>query len=116
MVSILPFSAVRLSRTESEIILDRDKPTLHNDAKRLFLDEETEKSQLWHTNYETQYKSRQQAARHADRDGTAFASVALPAHYSAVLAVLRHLKHRLGKDWNVKHVVDWGSGVGSGLW
>ncbi|KAH8119963.1 Rsm22-domain-containing protein [Phellopilus nigrolimitatus] len=93
-----------------------DKPRLHEDAKRLFREEGADGSELWHTNYETDYKSWRRAARHADRDGTAFASVALPAHYSTVYAVLENLKDRLGSDWKIKHVLDWGSGVGSGLW
>lgn len=71
---------------------------------------------LWDTTYSPQYKSRKQAARHADTDGTAFASVALPAHYSAIYAVLDNLRHRLGKDWDVRRVFEWGSGVGSGFW
>ena len=73
-------------------------------------------SDSWHTDFSTHYKSRKQASRHADRDATAFASVALPAHFSAVLSVLEHVKHRLEKSWQVKNIVDWGSAVGSGLW
>lgn len=71
---------------------------------------------LWHTAYEMEYKSWKQARRHTERDGTAFASVALPAHYSAVYAVLDNIRHRLGEDWKVRSVIDWGSAVGSGFW
>lgn len=88
---------------------------LHTDAKRLFMDESGEKPQ-WGTAYDVHYKSRQQTMRHAERDGTAFASVALPSHYSAICAVLDHLKMRMDPDWNVEHIIDWGSGTGSGLW
>lgn len=71
---------------------------------------------MWDTVYDTEYKSRKQAARHAERDGSAFAAIALPAHYSVVYAVLENLKHRLGSEAHFKHVIEWGSGVGSGLW
>lgn len=91
--------------------IESDKPMLHVDAKRLFFDETH-----WDTSYDVRYKSRQQTARHSERDGTAFASVALPAHYSATYAVFDHIKQRLGPEWNVGRVVDWGSGTGSGLW
>jgi len=50
------------------------------------------------------------------RDGTAFASIALPAHYAAIYAVLDHVKRRLEREWNVERVIDWGTGTGSGLW
>lgn len=53
---------------------------------------------------------------HAQRDGTAFASVALPSHYSVVYAVLDHVKQRLGPEWTVDRLIDWGSGTGTGLW
>ncbi|KAJ3558994.1 hypothetical protein NM688_g608 [Phlebia brevispora] len=109
---ILP---AELQRTITQLISESDKPMLHVDAKRLFLDESGNEPQ-WDTAYDVRYKSREQAARHAQRDGTAFASVALPAHYCAIYAVLDHVKQRLGPSWNVKRIVDWGSGVGSGLW
>lgn len=88
---------------------------LHTDAKRLFM-EETETGSKWDTAYDTRYKSRKQYAEHAERDGTAFASVVLPAHYSAIAAVLDHVKQRLGPEWSLQHVIDWGAGTGSGLW
>lgn len=88
---------------------------LRVDAKRLFLDE-TKDEAGWDTHYSVSYKSWEQTERNSERDGTAFASVALPAHYSAIYAVLDHLKARLGPTWNVERVLDWGSGAGSGLW
>lgn len=100
-----------LQKTIACLIAESDKPMLHVDAKRLFFDETH-----WDTSYDVRYKSRQQTARHSERDGTAFASVALPAHYSATYAVFDHIKQRLGPEWNVGRVVDWGSGTGSGLW
>lgn len=66
--------------------------------------------------YDVEYKNRRQRYQHSARDATAFASVILPAHYSAIYAVLRHVKHRLGPSWNVDRVIDWGSATGSGLW
>lgn len=97
---------------------------LHSDARRLFLQESTSTDRVkanadetWQTEYELKkYKSLKQAGRHAIRDGTAFASVALPAHYAAIYSVLDHVKRRLEKGWNVERVIDWGTGTGSGLW
>lgn len=89
---------------------------LHSDAKRLFAGE-GEGEDVWQTEYELKkYKSLKQAGRHAVRDGTAFASIALPAHYAAIYSVLSHLKRRLEPGWQVAKVIDWGAGTGSGLW
>ena len=95
---------------------EHDKPTLHNDAKRLFTYEDDSSQLQWDTSYDQQYRNRKQAHRHADRDGTAFASVALPAHYAAIRGVLDHVRWRLGDEWRVERVIDWGAGTGSGLW
>lgn len=70
----------------------------------------------WKTSYNTIYKSRKETAAHADRDGVAYASVALSAQYSAIRAVMDHVKWRLGAEWNVDRVIDFGSGAGGGLW
>ena len=88
---------------------------LHNDAMRLFMDK-GDSANMWDTSYSVKYKSRQQATRHSERDGTAFASVAFPSHFAAITAVLDHIRRRLGNKWKVEKVIDWGSGVGSGLW
>lgn len=104
---------LELQNSIDRLIAESDKSMLHQDAKRLFMDE-TENQ--WHLSYDTKYKSRQQAGRHRERDGTAFASVALPAHYSAIYSVLDHVKRRLGPDWKVGRIIDWGAGTGSGLW
>ena len=93
-----------------------DKSLLHSDARRLFASGAGDIESEWDTTYDTKYKSRQAALRHEARDGTAFASIALPSHYSAIRAVLDHVKQRLGRAWNVEHVVDWGVGTGSALW
>ncbi|EKM61456.1 uncharacterized protein PHACADRAFT_248077 [Phanerochaete carnosa HHB-10118-sp] len=106
---------LELQKAITQLISESDKPMLHVDAKRLFLDE-NESGAEWDTTYDVRYKSREQRVRHAERDGTAFASVALPAHYSAIYAVLHHLKQRLSPGWSVQHVIDWGAGTGSGLW
>ncbi|KAF5392572.1 hypothetical protein D9757_002254 [Collybiopsis confluens] len=99
------------------LISESDKPALHTDAKRLFrVDQADSENPKWSNSYDIKYRSKQQASRHSERDGTAFASVALPAHYSAILAVLTHVKHRLGPKWTISKVIDWGSGAGSGLW
>ncbi|KAL5535734.1 RSM22 [Sanghuangporus sanghuang] len=110
------FLSAELREAIERVINDGDKPRLHEDAKRLFQDQDQGGNGLWHTTYETDYKSWKQARRHAERDGTAFASVALPAHYSVVYAVLDNIKHRLGEEWKVRSVIDWGSAVGSGFW
>ncbi|KAI6153974.1 mitochondrial small ribosomal subunit Rsm22-domain-containing protein [Pisolithus tinctorius] len=109
---ILP---AELQRAIVSLIDDSDKSQLHSDAKRLFLDEFGARSS-WDVAYDVKYKSRKQSYRHATRDATAFSSVILPLHYSAIYAVFHHLKHRLGPTWNVQRVIDWGSGTGSGLW
>lgn len=101
-----------LQKSITALIDASDKVQLHSDATRLFFDE----SEGWDHSYDVKYRSRKQGARHSDRDGTAFSSVVLPAHYSAICAVLHHVKHRLGPQWNVQRVIDWGSGAGSGLW
>ena len=97
---------------------DGNKSLLHSDATRLFTSLGTggENEVDWDTQYDKSYRSRTQAARHYARDGAAFASVALPAHYSAITAVLHHLKLRLGSVWEVNNIIDWGAGTGSGLW
>lgn len=93
---------------------ESDKLQLRGDAKRLF--EEEQDGHGWDHEFSGKYRSRTQRDKRGVRDGTAFASVALPAHYSAITSVLSHLKHRLGKQWHVSRVFDWGAGAGSGLW
>lgn len=99
--------------------LDSNKVQLHSDAKRLFSDSQEDKGTKgeWETYYDPQnYRSRKQAFRHSERDGTAFATVALPAHYSAILSIFDHIKRRLEPSWRVERIIDWGAGTGSGLW
>ncbi|THH19690.1 hypothetical protein EW146_g1524 [Bondarzewia mesenterica] len=105
-----------LQNSVQSLISESDKRMLRNDAKRLFLDEESGADEDWDATYDVEYRSRKQAAHHSERDGTAFASIALPAHYSAIYAVLDHARLRLGSNWNVETVLDWGAGTGSGLW
>ncbi|PFH52318.1 hypothetical protein AMATHDRAFT_140364 [Amanita thiersii Skay4041] len=109
---VLPSPLVRAVNT---LIQDSNKALLHVDAKRLFLNPEEGKNN-WDTQYDVRYKSRTHASRQSERDGMAFASVALPAHYSAIVAVLDHVKRRLGPSWFIREVIDWGAGAGSGLW
>ncbi|KAG7099840.1 hypothetical protein E1B28_001648 [Marasmius oreades] len=110
--TVLP---LELQNSINILINDSDKTMLHTDARRLFVNPEGSEEQ-WNTNYDTRYRTRQQASRHYERDGTAFATIALPAHYSAIMCVLEHLKHRMDSSWKVRRVIDWGAGTGSGLW
>jgi ribosomal protein RSM22 (predicted rRNA methylase) len=91
---------------------------LHVDAQRLFQERDNQGGfeDRWDADYDTKYRSKAQARQHADRDGSAFASIALPAHFSAITAVLDHVKRRLEPDWRVERIIDWGAGTGSGLW
>ncbi|KAJ3721945.1 mitochondrial small ribosomal subunit Rsm22-domain-containing protein [Lentinula raphanica] len=107
---------LELQNSINVLISDSDKTSLRNDAKRLFQGEVDKGDAEWTSSYEAKYRSRHQALRHSERDGTAFASIALPAHYSAIRAVLAHVKHRLGPDWGITNVIDWGVATGSGLW
>ncbi|TFK94959.1 Rsm22-domain-containing protein [Polyporus arcularius HHB13444] len=109
---VLPFE---LQSSIGRMVGDSDKHELHRDAKRLFMDESTSKME-WNSSYDAQYKSGKEAGRHALKDATAFATVALPAHYSAIYSVLDHVKQRLGPEWEVERVIDWGAATGSGLW
>ncbi|KDQ63035.1 hypothetical protein JAAARDRAFT_146949 [Jaapia argillacea MUCL 33604] len=106
---------LELRNAIDKLISEADKPLLHQDAKRLFTTDPDLPSS-WDPSYSPTYKSRVQASRHSERDGTAFASVVLPAHFSAIYAVLVDVRRRLGKDWDVQRVWDWGAGTGSGLW
>jgi hypothetical protein len=95
-------------------LLDSDRPLLRRDAKRLFNGDGNDND--WVPALNVRYKSYKQERYHAERDGTAFSSVVLPAHYTAIYAVLHHVKSRLGTQWSVKNVLDWGAGTGSALW
>jgi len=101
---------------ELKIIPDSDKSMLHVDAKRIFGTTDVTTGSEWDSQYDVKYKSHKQAYRHSERDGTAFASIALPAHFSAIYSVLDNLKQRLGPKWQIERVIDWGAGTGSGLW
>lgn len=94
--------------------LDSDRHLLRRDAVRLFSEHGDDDN--WDPSLNVRYKSHKQERRHAERDGTAFISVVLPAHYSAIYAVLHHVKLRLGPQWSVQNVLDWGAGSGSALW
>lgn len=103
-----------LQQTISGLISDSDKHLLRRDAKRLF--NESGDENKWNPALNVHYKSYRQARHHAERDGTAFASVLLPAYYSAIYSVLYHVRSRLGPQWSVQNVLDWGAGTGSALW
>ena|ERR1700722_4981097 len=95
---------------------ESDKKQLHIDAKRLFYDSKNERHKEWEARYDVKYRSRGQAERHKISDATAFVSVVLPAHYSAIVSVLDHVKQRLEPGWTIKSVIDWGAGTGTALW
>ncbi|KAF7307293.1 3-methyl-2-oxobutanoate hydroxymethyltransferase [Mycena indigotica] len=112
--AVLPFE---LQKSIDLIISESDKKQLHNDAERLFHDTNSEFAQGgWEAAYDIQYRTKNQVHEHAERDGSAFASVALPAHFSVITAVLAHLKRRLEPEWRVERIIDWGAATGSGLW
>ena len=104
------------SAGELKLLPDSDKSMLHVDAKRIFGPTDDPGDSNWVTQYDVKYKSHKQAYRHSERDGTAFASIALPAHFSAIYSVLDHVKQRLGPELQIERVIDWGAGTGSGLW
>lgn len=83
---------------------------IRTDAERLY------QSQDWNTTSSPRYKSRKQAARHAERDGLAFAAVSLPPRYSVIYRVLFDLRWRLGREHIIERVMEWGGGLGSGAW
>lgn len=121
MTALLTVSKLTYGCSERHLIflrpsIDHQKPQLQENARRLFHGDTDGRSDGWGSDYDPSYKSRRQAARHAEADGTAFATVALPSHYSAISAVLHHVKHRLGNEWSLRHVIDWGSGAGSCIW
>ncbi|CAA7264757.1 unnamed protein product [Cyclocybe aegerita] len=110
---ILP---IELQSSINILLSESDKSMLRSDVKRLFHHTEGTEQSEWDTAYDKEYRSRKQASRHALRDGTAFATVALPAHYSAITSVLHHVKLRMEPGWEIEQVMDWGAGTGSGLW
>ncbi|KDR85631.1 hypothetical protein GALMADRAFT_84637 [Galerina marginata CBS 339.88] len=113
-VVVLP---LELQTAINMLIANGQKTTLRSDSMRLFKTSvEGSSEESWDSQYDTVYSSRQQAAKHAIRDGTAFATVALPAHYSAITSVFHHVRLRLEPSWEVDRIIDWGAGTGSGLW
>ncbi|KAI0652334.1 mitochondrial small ribosomal subunit Rsm22-domain-containing protein [Trametes meyenii] len=106
---------LEMASSIGRMVASSDKPTLHQDAKRLFFGEGASGAE-WDSSYDVKYKSPRDAGKHSLRDATAFATVALPAHYSAIYAVLDHTKRRLGPEWQVQRVIDWGAATGSALW
>jgi ribosomal protein RSM22 (predicted rRNA methylase) len=95
-------------------ILDPEvKAMLPTDAKRLFRPDDEDE---WSLSPKSRYRSNKQAARHYQRDGSAFATVSLPPKYSVIYRVLSDLRWRLGDDVRIGRVLEWGGGLGSGVW
>jgi len=105
---------------------ESDKPMIHADATRLF-QEQNESEDAWSTRYtppayttprSTSKISHIKARLNRQRDGTAFATVVMPAQYAVISAVLEGVKTRLGAEWagGVDRVIEWGSGTGAGMW
>ncbi|KAF8167449.1 mitochondrial small ribosomal subunit Rsm22-domain-containing protein [Crassisporium funariophilum] len=109
---------LELQNAVNLLIADGNKSQIRSDAQRLFKtpEDEGDEASGWEVQLDQKYRNKGQAARHATRDGTAFATVALPAHYSAIIAVLNHLKQRMDPAWAPERIIDWGAGTGSGLW
>lgn len=107
----------QLQSVVTTIINDSDKSQLHADAMRLFakMDSDGEQSG-WEMQLDAKYRSYQQGARHAERDATAFVSIAMPGHYTAIYSVLDHLKQRMPPGFAIERVIDWGSASHTGLW
>ncbi|KAJ3532591.1 hypothetical protein NMY22_g7683 [Coprinellus aureogranulatus] len=107
----------QLQLAVTSIIEDSDKSRLHSDAMRLFAKMDSEENTTgWELQLDPKYKSYKQGARHAERDATAFVSIAMPGHYTAIYSVFEHLKHRMDGGFEVERVIDWGAGSYSGLW
>ena len=98
-------------------LADSDKSRLHSDAMRLFAKMDSDENTTgWELQLDPKYRSYKQGARHAERDATAFVSIAMPGHYTAIYSVFKHLEHRMTGALEVEHVIDWGAGSYSGLW
>ncbi|KAJ7070608.1 mitochondrial small ribosomal subunit Rsm22-domain-containing protein [Mycena amicta] len=111
---VLPFE---LEKSIDLIVSESDKKQLHSDAERLFHDKTSDMAQGgWDAAFDTKYRTGAQSHQHAERDGSAFASVALPAHFSVITAIMDHVKRRLEPEWRVERMIDWGAATGSGLW
>lgn len=110
---VLPYE---LQRQISLVVGEADKHMLREDALRLFGTNGKGENSAWDPSYDVKYGSREQRIRHLEGDGTAFATVALPPHYAAIAAVLRHVRQRLEPEYRLERVTEWMSGAGSGLW
>lgn len=115
------------------MIVESEKPLVHVDADRLFNPGSSKDRpdgkipSSWSLHYTPpQYTeahslskmSHIRARLNKIRDGTAFASVVMPAQYAVIRAVLEQTKSRLGNEWGQKinRFIEWGSGTGAGIW
>lgn len=97
--------------------LDSDKSRLHSDAMRLFAKMDSDENTTgWELQLDPKYRSYKQGARHAERDATAFVSIAMPGHFTAIYSVFKHLEHRMTGGFEPERIIDWGAGSYSGLW
>ncbi|KAH8835675.1 mitochondrial small ribosomal subunit Rsm22-domain-containing protein [Flagelloscypha sp. PMI_526] len=102
---------LELQTAITSFISESNKHQLREDAERLF-----QENDAWSTEFDKRYRSFRHSRRAGERDGAAFAAIALPAHYSAIYSVFNHLRHRLGTTLRIGSVMDWGSATASGFW
>ncbi|KAG8934616.1 37S ribosomal protein S22 [Tulasnella sp. 408] len=109
-------------RKAIQALVDKsDKHQLRSDAKRLFLNPAPSNNQelRWETNSPA-YGSKLKERKMAERNGLAYATVAMPAHYAVIEGVLQEIKSRGTPDTQPfdqpMTVIDFGSKYGAGLW
>ncbi|KAG9013377.1 37S ribosomal protein S22 [Tulasnella sp. JGI-2019a] len=99
------------------MVSETDKYQLRSDAKRLFLHPSPASvHDLRWSSKTPQHSSKKKEKMMGPRDGLAFATVAMPAHYTAIATVFEEAKQRLGRDWEIDSIVDFGAKAGAVLW
>ncbi|KZS91904.1 hypothetical protein SISNIDRAFT_456089, partial [Sistotremastrum niveocremeum HHB9708] len=112
---VLPFE---LQQTIIQLISRSDKSFLKADSARIFQSPPSSSNggPKWLPITPPSHATHSTTMRYAARDGTAFASVALPPQYSAIRRVLAEITWRAGRDVEIERVMEWGGGTGAGLW
>ncbi|KAG8881935.1 37S ribosomal protein S22 [Tulasnella sp. 331] len=99
------------------LVSETDKYQLRSDAKRLFLHPSPASvHELRWSSKTPQHSSKKKEKMMGPRDGLAFATVAMPAHYAAIATVFEETRQRLGPDWELESIVDFGAKAGAVLW